>query len=302
MNAAALTVPDLSIPIPPISDGPIRIGSDEHKALFCKTLLATFDPYKPAVIDWPKLSAEAQERITSLPIWDIAVQTEGKAGLRVATFGKLVSDPLLKRAIELDAYEESRHKHVLHNMVEAYGIKLEPEPKYVVPKDAEWAFLVTGYSECIDSFFAFGLFDIAKRSGFFPPELVDTFEPVMREEGRHILFFVNWVAWYRRNMPRWRRPWFALKIAAVWAFLVWERIGIAGDLDNGAKKQDNNFTVNGAKELGIEITLPQLMDICLAENDRRLGVYDKRLLRPMFVPRMVRLARKFMRAPKAAAV
>jgi len=36
------------------------------------------------------------------------------------------------------------------------------------------------------------------------------------------------------------------------------------------------------------------MDICLAENDRRLGLYDKRLLRPRFVPAMVRLARRFM--------
>ncbi len=42
------------------------------------------------------------------------------------------------------------------------------------------------------------------------------------------------------------------------------------------------------------------MDICLAENDRRLARYDPRLLRPTFVPRMVRLARRFMRAPKPA--
>jgi hypothetical protein len=74
-------------------------------------------------------------------------------------------------------------------------------------------------------------------------------------------------------------------------------MALGNDLANG---QDNNFTVNGAKELGVDITIPELMDICLAENDRRLGIYDKRLLRPNFVPSMVRLARRFMRTPKPA--
>ncbi len=300
MTIEALIFPDISLdagvePAP----GPIRLGSDAHKNLFCRTLLTTHDPYRPAVIDWPQLGPEALARLTSLPIWDIAVQTEGKAGLRVASYGERVNDPLLKQAIALDAFEERRHKHVLHNMMQAYGIKLQPEPAYLPPRDAEWAFMVTGYSECIDSFFAFGLFETARQSGFFPPELVDTFEPIMREEGRHIVFFVNWVAWYRRNMSWWRRPWFALRILGVWAFLIWERIGIAGDI--GAEQtQDNNFTVNGTKDLGIDISVSQLMDICLAENDRRLGVYDRRLLLPRFVPRMVRLARRFMRDPKPA--
>jgi hypothetical protein len=298
MTLEALTFPDLPSDAATPAPGRIQIGGEDHKKLFCYTLLATFDPYKPAVIDWPKLLPDALARLTSLPIWDIAVQTEGRAGLNVATFGETVRDPLLRQAIALNAFEERRHKHVLHNMVEAYGIKLAPEPEYIVPRDPEWAFMVTGYSECIDSFFAFGLFETARRSGFFPPELVDTFEPVMREEGRHILFFVNWVAWYRRNMPLWRKPWFALKIAAVWAFLVWERIGIAKDV-SGAP-QDNNFTVNGAQELGVDVSVAELMDTCLAENDRRLGIYDARLLRPNFVPWMVRLARRFMQKPTHA--
>ncbi|MDB6098987.1 MAG: aminomethyltransferase [Gammaproteobacteria bacterium] len=281
--------------------GPIRLGSEAHKTLFCRTLLDTFNPYKPAVIDWPQLDSETRDRLVSLPIWDIAVQTEGRARLNVASYAAITPDPLLRKAIELNAFEEGRHKHVLSNLVAAYGIELAPEPEYAVRGDPEWAFMVTGYSECIDSFFAFGLFESAKRSGFFPAELVDTFEPVIQEEGRHILFFVNWAAWYRRTMPFWRRPFFELKVLAVWLFLIWERIGIARDVGGGV--QDNNFTVTGAKAVGNDIDVAELIDMCLAENERRMSPYDRRLLRPRFVPALARLARRFMRSthkPNAA--
>ena len=39
----------------------------------------------------------------------------------------------------------------------------------------------------------------------------------------------------------------------------------------------------------MEVTFPQLVKICLSENDRRLAPYDKRLLRPRFVPKMISL-------------
>jgi hypothetical protein len=221
------------------------------------------------------------------------VQTEGRARLNVASYAAVTSDPLLRKAIELNAFEEGRHKHVLSNLVAAYGIALAPEPQYVVQGDPEWAFMVTGYSECIDSFFAFGLFESAKRSGFFPEALVDTFEPVIQEEARHILFFVNWAAWHRRTMPLWRRPFFELKVLAVWLFLIWERIGIARDVGSGV--QDNNFTMTGAKSLGDDIDAAELIDICLAENRRRMSRYDHRLLRPFAVPAVAGLVRRFMR-------
>jgi hypothetical protein len=275
-----------------LPDGPIRFGSDAHKTLFCRTLLDTHNPYKPAVIDWPPLDSDARNRLVSLPIWDIAVQTEGRARINVASYAVRIADALLRKAVELNAFEEGRHKHVLSNLVTAYGITLAPEPQYEVKGDPEWAFMVTGYSECIDSFFAFGLFEAAKRSGFFPEALVDTFEPVIQEEARHILFFVNWAAWHRRTMPLWRRPWFELKVLAVWIFLVWERIGIARDVGNGV--QDNNFTVTGAKQVGADIDVAELIEICLAENDRRMSLYDRRLLRPFAVPFLAKLARRFM--------
>ena len=280
--------------------GEIRIGSEAHKRLYCRMLMDTFNPYKPSVIDWPELEPEARDRLVGLPIWDIAVQTEGRARLRVQSYADLIGDPLLKEAIELNAFEEGRHKHVLSNLVQAYGIKLEPEPEYIKPRDPEWAFMVTGFSECIDSFFAFGLFEFAKRSGFFPPALVDTFEPVIQEEGRHILFFANWVAWHRRNLAWWRRPWFYAKVVGVWAFLVWERIKTARAV--GGKAEDNNFTVTGSQSIGVDVDVAGLMDVCLAENDRRLSGYDPRLVQPRLVPWLVRLARRtFLKSRPARA-
>src|SRR5260370_32258665 len=145
------------------------------------------------------------------------------------------------RGIGRGGCEEGHHKEVVSGLVEAYGIRLGREPESVRPRAPEWAFMVTGFSECIDSFFAFGLLAVARHSRFFPPELVETFEPVMQEEARHILFFVNWVAWHRRNLPWWRRPWFWVKVAAVWVFLVRERIGLARGFDAGRDEapQDN---------------------------------------------------------------
>ena len=299
------TLPDLSTEAWPWpAPGRLRLGSDAHKRLFCRTLLDTFDPYKPAVIDWPRLDPETQARLTGLPIWDMAVQTENQAMRRVKAYADTVADPLLKKALELNAYEEGRHRLVLSNLVAAYGVELEPEPPYRAPADSEWFFMVTGFGECIDSFFAFGLFEAAKRTGFFPPALVDTFEPVIAEESRHILFFVNWVAWRRRTLAWWRRPWFELKVWAVWIFLAVEKMAIAKGIGGGETEvEEGNFTLAAADQLGADLDVGELLGICLAENERRLGRYDPRLVRPTFVPAVARLARRFLRPapPKPAA-
>src|ERR1700756_2354863 len=111
-NASALASADYAMRNWSGDPGRIRIGSEEHKRLFCRMLLETHNPYKPAVIAWPQLSPEASRRLTSLPIWDIAVQTEGRAAVRVQSFAQRVNDPLLREALEMDAAEEARHKLV----------------------------------------------------------------------------------------------------------------------------------------------------------------------------------------------
>src|SRR5206468_9464134 len=61
--------------------GPLHPGSEDHKLAVARMFRETFNPYKPTIIDWPKLESEARDRLVNLPIWDIAVQTEGKAGI-----------------------------------------------------------------------------------------------------------------------------------------------------------------------------------------------------------------------------
>jgi hypothetical protein len=282
--------------------GKLKPGSATHAQALRSMFRETFNPYRPAVIAWPKLSDEERDRITALPIWDIAVQTEGRARMFMAAYAGTLQDPAMRDALALNAWEESRHKEVLSRMVEAYGIPLVAEPPYPAPADPEWAYMVTGYSECVDSFFAFGLFALAQRSGLFPPELVETFEPVMQEECRHILLFANWAAWHRRRLSPLARLWFELKVARVYLFLMWERIGLARSLDGeGDKtKSDSHFTVTGAKSVTEqEFNVRELLELCLAENDRRFAGYDPRLLRPTTMPTLVRLALAVMPKPKA---
>ncbi|MEN8504957.1 ferritin-like domain-containing protein [Paraburkholderia sp. DD10] len=276
----------------------VKFGSEAHKQMFCRMLLETHNPYKPAVLEWPALEPNALERLCSLPIWDIAVQTEGRASINVHTYAAQVSDPLLREAIRMDGEEEARHKRVLSKLIAAYGIEIAPEPAYPAPRDPEWAWMRTGYSECIDSFFAFGLFRSAQQSGYFPESLVETFEPVIQEEARHILFFANWVAWHRRTMPLWRRPWHALRVLAIWTVLIWERVAIAKGIDANGVVHDSNFLPANSSVIGEALNAREMIELCLAENERRMSGYDARLLRPKLVPALARLVLRFMKSSR----
>lgn len=284
-------------------NGRIRPGSEGHKQAFCRMLLDTFDPYKPAIIPWPTLEPDALARLAGLPFWDIAVETELHTSKCMQTIADATTDPLIREAIALNAFEERRHKVVLENMIRFYGIKIEPDETYVPPRDSEWSYLCTGYGECFDSFFAFGLFRLAKESGYFPPDLIEVFEPVIQEEARHILFFVNWAVYTQgqRSLPL--RPVFAGRRFAALATRAWKRMkfakgGVTAKPGEGSQMGKNNsaMTIEGRKFVagGEKLTIKRFMKICLEENDRRMARFDPRLIRPMAMPRLLKAAMPFL--------
>src|SRR5690348_5233868 len=269
----------------------LAVGSTEHRRLLGQFFLDTHVEYVPEQMPWPALAQDELERLRSLPFWQEAVSTENVTSNTVAAAATLEADPLVRRAIALQGFEEMRHARLLVALTSHYRIPVQSPPRFT-PHSLESDFLFAGFGECFDSFFAFGLFALARQSGFFPPPLVKFFEPVMQEEARHILFFVNWVKYRRARLPWWRRPAFRLRCAWIIVKQVASRLktarsmGRAQPADAGSSE---NFTLTAHQELGTEVTLHRLLGLCLVENERRMAKYDARLERPRLVPGIARI-------------
>ena len=275
----------------------LLIGSEEHKARFCRVFVDTHDPYVPGEIRWPALDASALTRLRALPFWGEAVVSERTAAARVRAMAAVEPDPMLREAIAMQAYEEERHAELLDRLLEHYTI---PYPQHTVqaPADAEWGFVRMGYAECFDAFFAFGLFRVAADTGFFPPALVELFDGVMQEEARHILFFSNWAAHRRVRLSVVRKPWFLVRRLSGATIQALGRVRTAAQLRD-ASATEGNFTLQVPEEIA-DVTLHSLARTCVRENDCRLGRYDPDLLRPRIVPSLVGLALHFLPGSAAA--
>jgi hypothetical protein len=275
-----------------MSAAAIQIGSSAHRELLARFFMDSYVEFFPEQVQWPTLSAESKTRLVSLPFWQEAVSTENVTSNTVAAAAVLETDPALRKAIELQGFEEGRHARLLQALTNHYDIHIDHPPRYE-PRDLEHDFLFAGFGECFDSFFAFGLFALARESGFFEPKLVEVFEPVVQEEARHILFFVNWVKYRRSQLPWWRRPGFSLRCGWIILTQVWSRVKTArtmgGSADSKAQPEGDNFTLNAHQDLGEDVTLHRLLGLCLRENAARLAPYDARLLRPRLVPTLARI-------------
>ncbi len=126
----------------------------------------------------------------------------------------------------------------------------------------------------------------------------------MQEEARHILFIVNWAAYLRARRPIPLRPAFDTRRAWNIVAQAFDRVKGAmqmaggngdGGQDGGEAKKgtQDGFTLKSHSAFG-DFTLRSFLELCLAENERRLSIYDSRLLRPFLVPSTVRLLVKVL--------
>ncbi|MEA2781089.1 MAG: hypothetical protein QOK29_2633 [Rhodospirillaceae bacterium] len=260
----------------------MKIGSQDHKERFCRQFVASHELYQPDKLPWPDLDDAALERLRSVPFWQEVLHTERRAGAIVNAFATTIEDPLIRDAVALQGLEEARHARLLEVMIERYGIDVTEPPLGKLPEDTETAFIDFGYGECLDSFLGFGVFKIARQSGFLPESMFKIFDVLMYEETRHIVFFVNWMAHREARHGRgagWLRGMTSLR------FYVRAFRRMAGTVRKGAGANDGkDFAATQAGVFLEGFNFRRFLEDCYAENARRMSSFDEDLLRPRFLP------------------
>jgi hypothetical protein len=259
----------------------IRIGSDEHKELFCRWFIDTHRKYEATDLPWPDLDEEALTRLRAVPIWNEAIQVEVKAGELCTGFAKTLKDPLIREAMAVQGVEETRHGVILETMIRKYGLNATDDRLPVTI--SQRAFLDFGYKECLDSFIGFGAFRIARDAHFLPENFLNTFVGFMAEESRHIVFFVNWVAYERVRSGRGNPVLQAIATAYGYARALRLLMG-------SVKSAKNSEGFMGGGDAFGNLSLTNVLEICLRENDAQMAAFDPRLLRPRVIPALARAA------------
>jgi hypothetical protein len=264
----------------------MRIGSEAHKELFCRTFIDGHKSYQPEDLPWPDLDGDTLALLRGIPFWSYALKAEEDAGPMVTATSAVATDPLIREALALQGDEETRHARIIQHMIRRYGLDVEKLHVDAPAQNVEAEYIDFGFEECLDSFGAFGIFALARQSGLFPDELFRVFDQVMDEEAHHIVFFVNWFAHRQVNRGTAAK---ALRLPkALWHYgkAVKKLIDLVreGDTEGG-----EDFIITGASAFVDSLTPQLVLSTCLSENARRMSVFDRRLLQPRLGPSLARL-------------
>jgi len=265
-------------------------GSQAHKTLFCQSFIETHRQFEPTDIPWPTLDERSIDRLKSIPFWSVALAAERNAGVMVTRYAETLIDPLIRKALELQGVEETRHARLLHTMLAHYGIRVAEKPRPPAVS-SERAYFDFGYEECIDSFFGMGIFGLARQIALFVPELTDIFEIVLLEEARHVTFFVNWITYERIRRGRGAAffTWFSTALGYARAIRRIVTTFATGAVD-APKRQGVGFVAEGAGTLLGDVTWRSFLQSCVDENERYMRAMPATLKTPSVLPGIARFA------------
>jgi len=248
----------------------MKIGSQEHRDIFCRHFMQTYTAYDPETLPWPDLDEEALQRLKSVPFWEEVFYTERRAGAIVKAFTETIDDQLIRV------------------MIRKYNIDAAERPLEDVSDNVETRFKDFGFGECMDSFLGFGVFKIAMQNQFLPKEMFAIFETLMYEETRHIVFFVNWMAYTQA-----RKGFLARALLPLTSFRYYMRaLGrMIGTAKRGAELNDGKeFSTTQASVFLNDFTFRRFLEDCYSENRRRMDAFEPELLRPSFLPQLAETA------------
>ncbi len=265
----------------------MKIGSDAHKELFCRSFMESHKEYEPEQLPWPDLDDAALNRLRAIPFWEEALNTELRAGAKVDAYTAKIADPLVREAIALQGMEESRHGRLFQFMIQHYGIEISGHPPDQVTDNIEQAFIDFGYGECVDAFLGFGLFKIARQSNFLPEPMFNIFDLLLHEELRHIVFFVNWVAYLQASRGQGAKVFRAVNSLGYYGRAAQRLLGTVG---RSADSHGQDFSATEASVFMDGFTLEMFLSNCLEENARRMSSFDPRLLQPQLLPGLAKVA------------
>jgi hypothetical protein len=266
----------------------IKVGSDAHKELFCRQFIETHELYDPTTLPWPTLNDAQLGRLRSVPFWQEVYHTERRAGAIVAAFTPIVQDPLVRDAVALQGAEEARHAELLRVMIDRYGLDATEQPLEDFPSNLETAFIDFGFGECMDSFLGFGAFKTARHSEFLPEGMFEIFDVLMYEETRHIVFFINYMAWWQVQRGRGAAPLRALTSAWYYGRALSRLLGM---VRRGKKGNDGkDFAITEANMFLEGFGFRQFVEDCYRENARRMSAFDPDLLQPRLLPAIADMA------------
>ncbi|GAC1403988.1 MAG: hypothetical protein NVSMB64_06520 [Candidatus Velthaea sp.] len=267
----------------------MKVGSSEHRDLFCRTFIATHKAYEPEDLPWPVLEPRYLERLRSIPFWSVARAMERKAGIMVGAFAKTLDDPLVREAVAVQGLEEARHARMMTHLIEHYH--LDVDDLWVKQPEALKAdFVVFGYEECLDFFMGAGLFRVASELDYFPRDFIAIFEEILLEEARHVTFFINWFRYEEANAGRDRWPGRLLQAGKNYVS------AIKGLVASFSGEQTTGFAAAGANSLIEGITPTLFLESALAENRRFMSMLDPRLVKPSLLPTLAGIALTALRA------